>query len=64
MHTCISFKFREYQGYHSLPTKEGLKVIESEHSNLAAKIVALCKATKWQVQNLGRGQGIFYEIIR
>ena len=53
MHTCISFKFREYQAYHPLPTKQGLKVIVSEHSHLAAKTVALCKVTKWQVQNLG-----------
>ena len=52
MQTCISFKFREYQAYHPLPTKQGLKVIVSEHSNLAAKIAALCKVTKWQVQNL------------
>ena len=64
MQTCISFKFREYQAYHPLPTKQGLKVIVSEHSHLAAKIVALCEVTKLQVQNLGWGQGILYEMIR
>ena len=53
MHTRISFKFREYQAYHPLPTKQGLEVIASEHLHLAAKNEALCKVTKGQVQNLG-----------